>query len=91
MSIKDVETMLEQEIKTLIDQKTHQALSAALDEMSPAARYLQINYYYDTPDLLLYNTRRTLRIRQQTGALTLELKCSKRIEEHSRVSREFSK
>lgn len=52
------------------------------------SKVMQINYYYDTEDYMLFKNDETLRIRQIDNCLKLQFKYNKYIENDIRVSKE---
>ncbi len=52
---------------------------------------VQINYYFDTVDFLLYNCGNTLRIRQIENNLVLQYKYNKKQIKNNRISDEYQK
>jgi uncharacterized protein YjbK len=84
--------MTEMEYKLNINQQQflmlYEKAKGLFPEIVPK-RKLQINYYYDTPDLYLYQNEITLRIRQIDDILKLQLKTNKCCDEVKRTSDEY--
>lgn len=66
--------MIESEFKCIIDGTVYQLVLNRLDSAGMGKRVLQLNYYYDTGDLLLDKHDITFRIRQKDDSLTAEIK-----------------
>lgn len=81
-------TEKETELKYLINENEYISLKKYLCSLAEPAEKLQINYYYDTADFILYNTGETLRIRQIKDALKLEYKYGKEIKGNLRICSE---
>ena len=65
----------EREFKALIGEEDYYAI---LKACPPRAGYAQTNYYFDTPDLQLFKTGISLRIREKSGAYELTFKTGKK-------------
>jgi len=82
---------IEREYKWLVDREQFEQLLAGFEsQTSKKKRYIQINYYYDTPDFALCCAGDTLRVRQKENGLTAEYKTDKRMEGGLRFCREYS-
>jgi uncharacterized protein YjbK len=69
----------EYERKQLLSEDKYNLLFATLSKDASCNEVLQINYYFDSSDFILYAKGETLRIRQKSGKLSLERKFNKRI------------
>lgn len=83
-------TEKETELKYLINENEYISLKKYLCSLAEPAEKLQINYYYDTADFILYNTGETLRIRQIKDVLKLEYKYGKEIKGNLRICSEYT-
>jgi len=61
-----------------------------LSEHLKQEKIMQINYYYDTSDFMLFNSRATLRVRQIESMLKLQYKYNKNYSGDIRISEEYS-
>lgn len=68
--------MIENEFKILINQDFYKQLKKEMDRHPSfqKSNFVQINYYYDTKELILDKNNITLRIRQVEDALKLQIK-----------------
>lgn len=63
------------EYKLLLTAAEYKHIKAKLDDQfASSTEHAQINYYYDTPDLSIYERGETLRVRQIESCLTAEFK-----------------
>lgn len=86
------EKMRSQEIefKTLIDYKTFNKLLESYN-LADKGDFLQINYYYDTPNFDFLKKQETLRVRQINNILKLQYKYNKKTDGNIRTAEEFTK
>jgi len=81
--------MIEQEFKAMLSQTQFEPIKAKLRETGEAKETIQINYYYDTQDLLLYKRDNTLRVRQKNGKLQLQHKYDRSEAGSFRICKEY--
>ena len=81
--------MEENEFKALVTIQQYEQLLGVLSRYGNLHKTVQINYYYDTADLMLYQTGNTLRARQKDGKLLLQHKHGKQISENLVTSMEY--
>jgi len=82
--------MVEQEYKYLLSQTDFQHIYDMLSQSHTPNYRLHVNYYYDTPDFLLKQYGYTVRVRQISGKLTLEIKSPGQTSGYKRVREEMS-
>jgi len=84
--------LLEREIKQLLTEREYAAIISS-DVWSGLGKkqQLQINYYYDTPDFVLYRNDITLRVRQKGSSLSLEMKYSIADKTTYKIKKELSR
>ncbi|WP_286037396.1 CYTH domain-containing protein [Bacillus safensis] len=82
--------MVEQEYKYLLSQADFQHIYDMFIQIHTPTYVLNFNYYYDTPDFLLKRFGYTVRIRQISGKLTLEIKRPSQTSGYKRVREETS-
>ncbi|NEW08699.1 CYTH domain-containing protein [Paenibacillus sp. SYP-B3998] len=84
--------MIEREIKQILTKELYEQLIASeFLATYPKKQQLQINYYYDTSDYLLYESDITLRVRQKESNLSLEMKYPVEDKSTYKVKREITK
>ena len=83
--------MKEYEVKRMLSKEEYIAFVERFSKDNIANRYIQINYYYDTDDLRLFNSFETLRIRQIDSKLNIEYKYNRKSEGSTKICDEYSK
>ncbi len=78
--------MVETEYKLLLTQQKYDDLMKQLVAKAPYKKKIQINYYYDTDNLDLYQIGNSLRTRQVDSVLKLQYKEDKEKKETGRTS-----
>jgi len=84
--------MIEKEYKVMLDINQYNRILEWLQKeySERFRRFIQINYYYDTPDWELDRLGITLRVRHKEDSLSVELKRKIESERHLNVSQELS-
>ena len=83
--------MIEREIKSLVSDGMLENFKNILDSVATPVRIVQINYYFDTPDLILNSSGNTLRIRQKKDGLLLQYKYDKQYTNKEKTCKEYEK
>ena len=86
--------MIEKEMKFLIGKVDFERVLKRAHELYPQAQVKvieQANYYYDTPDLFLFNHRTTLRVRKIGEKYLVQKKSDKSYENGIRTAKETEK
>ncbi len=81
----------ELEIKQLITKEVYNFKLSELIKLSSSENFVQVNYYYDTPEYDIFNKNETLRIRLKDSGLKLERKCNNYYINDTRVCEEYSR
>lgn len=84
--------MIENEYKVMLDINQYNRILDWLEKKysERLKRFIQINYYYDTPDWDLNRFGITLRVRHKEDSLSVELKRKIESDRHLNISRELS-
>ena len=83
--------MIEHEVKKIVAKSTLQKYKKILDGLTASKKSLQVNYYFDTPNFMLYTFGRTLRVRQKESELVLQYKYDKHYTGKERICREYER
>ncbi len=78
------------ERKALLTEGEYARLLSAFSEIAEKKRYTQKNTYYDDEAFFLAKSRRTLRVREKSGALALEYKYGQTESGDLRVATEYT-
>lgn len=85
--------MQEKEYKFLLSEDEFYKTVSLLEEAYtgvPMKDVVQVNHYYDTPDLFLYQSGQTLRVREKNGICAIEKKAPVEQSENFRIAQETS-
>lgn len=85
--------MQEKEYKFLLSEDEFYKTVSLLEETYagvPVKDVVQVNHYYDTPDLFLYQSGQTLRVREKNGVCAIEKKTPVEQSENFRIAQETS-
>ena len=86
--------MIEKEYKALLSRDKFLKLKSRIKDVyksAEAKEFRQINYYYDTEDFSLYESRRTLRVRLIEGKYLMQFKQELEADGLNKVSKELEK
>lgn len=79
---------IEIEYKCLIEEKIYDKILEFYHN-EKIKKYIQINYYFDTPDFSFFSNNTTLRVRQKENQLLIQYKYGKSTEKSIRTSKEY--
>lgn len=86
--------MIEKEYKALLSKDKFFKIKSQIKDVykdAESKKFRQINYYYDTEDLSLYESRRTLRVRLIEGKYLMQFKKELEVDGLNKVAQELEK